>query len=82
MIIDSPKFRVKAGQLIVGTFVIMPNHMHLIWWIQNELVGQATNENRLSQYATGKKKPSPKQTEKILEGIHEVGRELTEINLV
>jgi uncharacterized protein YqgV (UPF0045/DUF77 family) len=40
------------------------------------------NYSLLSQYATGKKKPSQKQTEKILEGIHEVGRELIEINLV
>lgn len=36
----------------------------------------------LSQYATGKKKASPKQTEKILEGIHEIGRELSELNLI
>ena len=40
------------------------------------------NYSLLSQYATGKKSPSPKQTEKILEGIHEMGRELTEISLV
>jgi hypothetical protein len=40
------------------------------------------NYSLLSQYATGKKKPSPKQTAKILEGIHEVGRELTEISLI
>lgn len=40
------------------------------------------NYTLLSQYANGKKKPSPKQTEKIMEGIHEIGRELTEISLV
>jgi len=40
------------------------------------------NYTLLSQYATGKKTPSPKQTEKIIDGIHEIGRELMEINLV
>ena len=40
------------------------------------------NYSLLSQYATGKKRPSQKQTKKILEGIHEIGRELTEINLI
>jgi hypothetical protein len=40
------------------------------------------NYSLLSQYATGKKNPSQKKTEKIVEGIHQIGRELTEINLV
>jgi uncharacterized protein YqgV (UPF0045/DUF77 family) len=40
------------------------------------------NYTLLSQYANGKKSPSQKQTEKIVTGIHEIGRELTEINLV
>jgi len=39
------------------------------------------NESLLSQYVQGKKKPSPKQTDKILHGIQEIGRELTNINL-
>lgn len=39
------------------------------------------NETLLSQYVKGKKKPSPKQTDKILHGIQEIGRELTNINL-
>jgi hypothetical protein len=39
------------------------------------------NESLLSQYVKGKKKPSPKQTDKILHGIQEIGRELTNINL-
>jgi predicted RNase H-like HicB family nuclease len=37
------------------------------------------NESLLSQYVKGKKKPSAKQTSKILNGIHEIGRELTNI---
>ena len=40
------------------------------------------NYTLLSQYATGRKKPSRNQTHKILNGIHEVGRELTEVKLM
>ena len=39
------------------------------------------NESLLSQYVTGKKKPSAAQTNKILHGIQEIGRELSNINL-
>jgi len=40
------------------------------------------NATLLSQYVSGTKKPSPKQTEKILNGIHQIGKELSEINLI
>jgi hypothetical protein len=40
------------------------------------------NETLLSQYVQGRKKPSEQQTNKILEGIHQIGRELSEINLI
>jgi hypothetical protein len=40
------------------------------------------NAGLLSQYVQGRKKPSEKQTEKILLGIQQVGRELSEINLI
>ncbi len=40
------------------------------------------NETLLSQYVQGRKKPSDQQTNKILEGIHQIGRELAEINLI
>ena len=40
------------------------------------------NETLLSQYVQGRKTPSAKQTNRILEGIHEIGKELAEINLV
>jgi predicted RNase H-like HicB family nuclease len=36
----------------------------------------------LSQYVQGRKKPSEAQTEKILLGIHQIGQELSEINLI
>ncbi len=40
------------------------------------------NPTLLSQYIQGHKKPSEKQTEKILTGIHQIGRELSEMNLI
>ena len=40
------------------------------------------NETLLSQYVQGRKRPSDRQTSKILEGIHQIGRELSEINLI
>ena len=39
------------------------------------------NPSLLSQYVQGRKRPSANQTEKILNGIHQIGRELSEINL-
>jgi len=40
------------------------------------------NPALLSQYVQGRKKPSETQTEKILSGIHLIGQELSEINLI
>lgn len=40
------------------------------------------NPTLLSQYAQGLKKPSDNQTEKILYGIHQIGKELSEMNLI
>jgi len=40
------------------------------------------NPTLLSQYVKGHKVPSEKQTKKILLGVQEIGRELSEINLV
>ncbi len=40
------------------------------------------NYTLLAQYATGKKKPSPKQTAIILDAIHDIGRELSELSLI
>lgn len=40
------------------------------------------NPTLLSQYVTGRKRPSDAQTEKILMGIHQIGKELSEINLI
>ena len=40
------------------------------------------NPTLLSQYVQGRKRPSEAQTAKILLGIHQIGQELSEINLI
>lgn len=40
------------------------------------------NATLLSQYVQGHKKPSEKQTSKILAGIHQIGQELSGLNLI
>ncbi len=40
------------------------------------------NATLLSQYVQGRKKPSTAQTEKILAGINQIGKELSELSLV
>lgn len=52
--------------------------------INSKLLAQriGMNPTLLSQYVTGHKKPSETQTEKILMGIHQIGQELAEINLI
>ena len=40
------------------------------------------NPTLLSQYVQGKKQPSQQQTERIINAIHEIGVELSTINLI
>lgn len=40
------------------------------------------NPTLLSQYVRGKKRPSSKQTDKIIRGIQSIGKELSDISLV
>jgi len=40
------------------------------------------NPTLLSQYVNGRKKPSEAQAEKIIQGIHQIGNELSEISLI
>lgn len=42
----------------------------------------AMNESLLSQYVNGKKKPAKKQVDRIVEGLHEISKELMELTLV
>jgi hypothetical protein len=40
------------------------------------------NQSLLAQYIRGIKKPSPAQTKRILEGVRQIGRELTEVSFL
>lgn len=40
------------------------------------------NQSLLAQYITGAKKPSPKQTKRILTGVQQVGKELASIQFL
>jgi hypothetical protein len=40
------------------------------------------NQSLLAQYITGKKKPSSSQTQRILKGVQQIGRELAEIRFI
>lgn len=40
------------------------------------------NQSLLAQYITGNKKPSPRQTERILRGVQQVGKELAAIQFL
>ena len=40
------------------------------------------NPTLLSQYVRGVKRPSPKQTEKIIQGIQGIGRELSDLRFI
>ena len=40
------------------------------------------NQSLLAQYITGIKKPSPAQTKRILEGVQQIGRELSEVRFL
>jgi len=40
------------------------------------------NQSLLAQYIKGIKKPSPAQTKRILTGVHQIGRELSEVRFL
>jgi predicted RNase H-like HicB family nuclease len=40
------------------------------------------NQSLLAQYINGSKKPSPRQTQRILAGVQQVGRELAEVRFL
>jgi hypothetical protein len=40
------------------------------------------NQSLLAQYIKGIKKPSPAQTKRILKGVQQIGRELTEVSFL
>ena len=40
------------------------------------------NQSLLAQYIKGIKKPSARQTKRILEGVHQIGKELSEVRFL
>ena len=40
------------------------------------------NQSLLAQYISGIKKPSPAQTKRILKGVQQIGKELTEVQFI
>jgi predicted RNase H-like HicB family nuclease len=40
------------------------------------------NQSLLAQYIRGKKKPSPAQVNRILKGVQQIGKELTEVSFL
>jgi len=47
IIIDSLAFMVKQGWIIIYAFVIMPNHIHVIWQIQDGYVQEKVQQSFL-----------------------------------
>lgn len=70
---DNLKFEIDFGQFFRYYKVLNSKFLA-------EKIGM--NPTLLSQYVQGHKKPSEKQTEKILTGIHQIGQELSEMNLI
>lgn len=40
------------------------------------------HQSLLAQYIRGLKKPSPRQTKRIVDGVRQIGKELSEVNLI
>ena len=40
------------------------------------------NQSLLAQYIKGIKRPSPVQTKRIIQGVHQIGKELSEISFI
>ena len=51
IIIESMRFLVKDGRVIIYGFVIMPNHIHLIWQIQDKHVKHKVQQSFLKYTA-------------------------------
>ena len=59
IIVDTLKFLVKEGNVTINGFVIMPNHLHIIW--------QATGNNDLKKIQNSFIKHTSKEFKKMLE---------------
>src|SRR4051794_13196414 len=47
IVIESLRFLVKDGRVIIYGFIIMPNHIHLIWQIQDKTVKHKVQQSFL-----------------------------------
>lgn len=71
IIIDALKFRIAKGEVKVGVYVIMPNHIHIIWRIQNEFQREDVQRDFLKFTAKSIiEKIKSKQGEAALESLY------------
>src|SRR5215218_1423985 len=47
LIVEALKYRVEKGQVKIGAFVIMPNHIHLIWRMASAVSREAVQRDFL-----------------------------------
>ena len=64
IIVDSLKFLVKEGNVTINGFVIMPNHLHIIW--------QAKGNHDLKKIQNSFIKHTSKEFKKLLEKDHDL----------
>ena len=77
-----------AGQPFVPEQIILKYDLPQFFDFYKEINAKALarrvgmNQTLLSQYVNGKKSPSVRQIQKILNGIKELGKELTELEMI
>ena len=72
-------FDVASLRIILQKYTILELDSNIVRFFQKKIGMHAT---LLSQYIQGTKIPSTKQLAKIQEGIHSLGKELQEVNLI
>jgi hypothetical protein len=79
---ESPKNQISEGQ--INLQFDLPSFFEFYNEINASALGKriGMHKSLISEYANGKRKPSDKQVKKILTGIRELGRELTELDIV
>ena len=70
LIMNSLKYLVEKDKIILSAFVIMPNHIHLVWKINNKLKLQDIQRDFLKFTAQSIKKDLLKNNTNILEKFY------------
>ncbi len=70
LIMNSLKYLVEKDKIILSAFVIMPNHIHLVWKIKNKLKLQNIQRDFLKFTAQSIKKDLLKNNSNILEKFY------------